>query len=85
MRSFTGFMAHFIDNEFDLQSCLLCCKHFAERHTAANIANRYEDVVMCYQIDGKVRRIISDNASLMKKTFELTLIDIRHLSKKLQR
>ena len=28
---------------------------------------------MRYQIDGKVRRIISDNASSMKKAFELSL------------
>ena len=53
MRSFIGFAVHFIDN-FDLKSHLLCCKHFAERHTGVNIANRYEDVVMRYQIDGKV-------------------------------
>ena len=45
----------------------------------SNIANRYEDVVMRYQIDGKVRRIISDNASSMKKAFELTLIDMKAL------
>ena len=77
MRSFIGFTAHFVDNDFDLKSRLLCCEHFAERHTAVNIANGYEDVVMRYQIDGKVRRIISDNASSMKKAFELTLIDMK--------
>ena len=40
MRSFIGFTAHFVDNDFDLKSRLLCCEHFAERHTAVNIANR---------------------------------------------
>ena len=79
MRSFIGFTAHFVDNDFDLKSRLLCCKHFVERQNAVNIANRYEDVVMRYQIDRKVRRIISDNASLMKKAFELSLIDMKAL------
>ena len=78
-RSFIGFTVHFIDNEFDLKSRLLCCEHFAERHTAVNIANRYEDVVMRYQIDRKVRRIISDNANSMEKAFELTLKNIKTL------
>ena len=71
--------AHYVDNDFDLKSRLLCCKHFAERHTAVNTANRYEGVVMRYQIDGKVRRIISDNASSMKKAFELSLTDMKAL------
>ena len=79
MRSFMEFTTHFVDNHFDLKSRLLCCEHFAERHTAVNIANRYEDVVMRYQIDGKVRRIIRDNASSMKKAFELSLIDMKAL------
>ena len=79
MRSFIGFTAHFVDNDFDLKFRLLCCEHFVERHTAVNIANRYEDVVMRYQIDGKVRRIISDNASSMKKAIELSLIDMKTL------
>ena len=79
MRSFIGFTAHFVDNDFDLKFRLLYCEHFVERHTAVNIANRYEDVVMRYQIDGKVRRIISDNASSMKKAIELSLIDMKTL------
>ena len=79
MRSFIGFAAHFVNNHFDLKSRLLCCEYFAERHTAVNIASRYENVVMRYQIDGKVRRIISDSASSMKKAFELSLIDMKAL------
>ena len=34
---------------------------------------------MKYQIDGKVRRIISDNAISMKKAFESSLIDMKAL------
>ena len=79
MRSFIGFTAHFVDNDFDLKSRLLCCEHFDERHTAVNIANRYEDVVIRYQINGKVRCIMSDNASSMKKAFELLLTDMKTL------
>ena len=80
MRSFIGFTAHFIDNEFDLKSRLLCCgEHFSERLTTVNIANKHENVVMRYQIDGIVRRVISDNATSMKKAFELTLLDMKAL------
>ena len=80
MRSFIKFTAHFVGNDFDLKSSLfLWCEHFAERYTAVNIANRYENVIMRYQIHGKVRRIISDNASSMKKAFELSLIDMKAL------
>ena len=50
---------------------------FCRKHSAVNIANRYEDVVMKYQIDGKVRRIINNGS--MKKTFELTLVDMKAL------
>ena len=45
-RSFIGFTAHFIDNEFDLKSRLLCCEHFAERHTAVNEEAVNEDMKM---------------------------------------
>ena len=34
---------------------------------------------MKYQIDGKVRHVISDNAISMKKAFELSLIDMKAL------
>ena len=77
MHSFIGFTAHFVDNDFDLKSHLLCCEHFTERHTTVNTASRYENVVMTYPIDGKVRRIISDNASLMKKAIEFSFTDMK--------
>ena len=51
MRLFIGFTAHFVNNNFDLKFRFLCRKHFAERHTALNMANRYEDVVMRYQMN----------------------------------
>ena len=38
-----------------------------------------KNVVMRHQIDGKVKRIISDNATSMKKAFKLTLIDMKAL------
>ena len=74
MRSFIGFTAHFVDNDFDLKSRLFCCEHFAERHTAVNTANRYEDVVIDTKSTVKLDAILSDNASSMKKAFELSLI-----------
>ena len=70
MRSYLGITAHFI-NDFQFVSCMLSCKRFKGRHTAENIYSSYENIVQQFEIEKKVKYIVSDNASNMIKAFSL--------------
>ena len=51
---------------------MLTCKRFKGRHTAENIYDNFESVAQLFDIDKKVKYIVSDNASSnMVKAFSL--------------
>ena len=70
MHSYLGVTAHFI-NGFQFTSCMLSCKWFKGRHAAENIYSSYEGIVQLFDIERKVKYIVSDNASNMIKAFFL--------------
>jgi len=73
MHSFIAATAHmFLD--FETQNCLLHFGSFAGSHTGTKIASEVEKVVIDNKLDGKVVYVVSDNASNMKKAFEVLQI-----------
>jgi len=77
MKSFFGATLHFIGNDFQPKSRVLACQEFKGRHTSTNIATAYEETVMRYNIQQKVNKVVSDNASSMIKAFRTSLAEVR--------
>lgn len=69
MRSYIGITCHFITNKWELESVMLACKRVMDNHTAENISIWYEEVVAEFSISEKVKHIVTDSASNMKKAF----------------
>ncbi|XP_047106376.1 uncharacterized protein LOC124775586 [Schistocerca piceifrons] len=61
--SYIAIVAHFIDKEAKLQSALLGCINYKERHTSQNLCNFMIDVMTDWHISHKVAAIVSDNAA----------------------
>ena len=55
--------AHYIDNEWVLQKCILTFKVFNQSHTADNIYRMLKTIFEEYKIDNKIFAIGFDNAS----------------------
>jgi len=75
--AFYGLTAHFFDSEFNLQSALLECSEFTERHTSQNIANWVRDTLKKFKIDYKICAMVTDNASNMKAA--AGILNFRHI------
>ncbi|XP_047002906.1 zinc finger BED domain-containing protein 4-like [Schistocerca americana] len=61
--SYIAIVAHFIDEETKLQSALLGCINYKERHTCQDLCNFMKDVMTDWHISHKVAAIVSDNAA----------------------
>ena len=72
MRSYLGITGHFISNDWKLESVMLGCNRVTGRHTAENISFWYDEVTSDFNISQKVRHIVTDSGSNVKKAF-LTL------------
>ena len=72
MRSFLGITAHYISDQWQLESVMLGCNRVTGRHTTDNIMLWYDEVVSDFDVREKVKHIITDSASNIKKAF-LTL------------
>ena len=65
-QSYVTITAHYITEEWKIQSYVLCTCEMAERHTSINIATRIEEAAKMWNIDGKhVSAVVTDNASNM--------------------
>lgn len=60
---FIAIVAHFVDEETKLQSALLGCINYDERHTSENLCNLMKNVMAEWQISHKVAAVVSDNAA----------------------
>ena len=69
MKSFLGVTGHFISKEWKMESMMLACNRVTGRHTAENIASWYVEITSEYDIGAKVKHIVTDNASNVKKAF----------------
>ncbi len=69
MRSYIGITCHFITKKWELQSVMLACKRVSKKHTAENISMWYEEIMAEFNISRKIKHIVTDSASNMKKAF----------------
>lgn len=69
--SFLGIVASFIDGTFRGHTVLLSCDLIKGHHTADRIYHMYESVLKYWNVEGRVIRVVTDNASNMVKAFNL--------------
>ena len=67
-----GITGHFISESWSLDSVMLGCNRVTGRPTADNITLWYDEVTSNFGISDKVKHIVTDSASNVKKAF-LTL------------
>lgn len=61
--SYVAFTAHFIDENWDLNSYLLEVAEMTERHTAENLSERIESMIVNWSLQNRVPAIVHDNAA----------------------
>ena len=71
-KSYLGVTGHYISDNWELKSIMLGCNCVAGRHTAENILVWYKEITSDFDVDEKVKHIITDSGSNIKKAF-LTL------------
>lgn len=73
MRSYFGLTAHVLSSSYNLSAYLLDCRRFKARHSSDNIATAFQEILEEYDITDKVSFIVTDNASNMKKAFQVKM------------
>lgn len=74
--AYLAITGHFITKTFEMESVLLGCEHFPERHTSANIQDFLSNTVRQWKIEEKINFVISDNATNVQKA--LTDLNWKH-------
>ena len=70
--------AHYISNEWKIESNVLCTSEMVARHTGTNIASRIQEVLEVWNIQAShVSAVVIDNASNM--TAALNSLECGHL------
>lgn len=70
--SYIAVTFHFITSDFKVDSCLLQCNKFAERHTAQNLSDDLLSVIREWGLTNKVQAIVTDSASNISAAIRLT-------------
>lgn len=68
--NFVAITAHFVDDEFNLNSILLECSASDYRHTSSNLATELRRVVTDWGIERKIILAVSDNAANIQKAIQ---------------
>lgn len=77
--SYIAITAHYVDNQFYLQSVLLDCKPFPHgSHTSQNLASAIGSVVNEWKLDKKVLLVVSDNAANIQSAIK-DVLKLKHL------
>jgi hypothetical protein len=75
MRAYLGITAHWIEPHiFKMNKACIAVYRIFGRHTATNILENFDSVIIQHNLKGKMFCIVSDNASNMRKAFELSLL-----------
>lgn len=69
--NYLALTAHFITKNCQMQSFLLDCFQYNERHTAVNLSEETKRVLMEWDIYDKVNALVTDNAANMSATARL--------------
>ena len=71
-QSYIAYTAHFINDQYDLKSCLLECSPYTDRHTAENLRDELYRVTSEWNIKDKIVAVVSDNAADITAAIRLT-------------
>ena len=63
--SYLAVTAHFFNKEFRLESCLLVCFKFGQKHTAENLKDKLLHIRSVWDIQEKIVLVVTDNAANM--------------------
>lgn len=61
--SYLSLTAHYITEEFIMESVLLDCVLFMGSHTSVNLATKIKEITDSYELSDKILLVVSDNAS----------------------
>jgi len=70
--NYVAVTCHFITSEFKLDSCLIQCSKFPERHTAENLANDLLAVVREWNLENKIQAVVTDSAANINAAVKIT-------------
>lgn len=68
--SFLGVTAHYLKNDYELNSVLLGCVSFKGSHTGTYYATKISELLKKWNLDDKILMVISDNAANIKKAIK---------------
>jgi hypothetical protein len=71
-QNYIAVTAHFVSADWHLESCLLECFQYGERHTADNLRDELMRVVNDWEIREKVVAVVTDNAANITAAVRLT-------------
>ena len=61
--NYLAITAHFLNRDFQMESCFLACSKFGERHTQENLKQELIRITKEWKIEDKVVLIVTDNAA----------------------
>jgi len=70
--SYIAYTAHFIDERYELKSCLLECSAYTDRHTAENLRDEMYRVATEWDVKNKIVAVVSDNTENITAAIKLT-------------
>lgn len=70
--SFVAITVHFFSTNFEIQSALLSCNVFYEKHTSENLARELLTVTKEWGLERKIILAVSENASNIKGAIAIT-------------
>ncbi|KAJ8966354.1 hypothetical protein NQ317_017007 [Molorchus minor] len=71
-KSFIGITAHYITKDNKMQSSLLDCYEYSDRHTAENLCTELKRISREWNVHDKIIAVASDNASNIVAAIKLT-------------
>lgn len=72
MKSYLGMTGHYISDQWTIESVMLGCNRITGRHTSANIMLWYNELVSEFEVQNKIKHVVTDSAANIIKAF-LTL------------
>ena len=70
--NYVAVTAHYVTADYKLESCLLECFKYSERHTAENLHDEMKRVVSEWHLENKVVSITTDNAANISAAIRIT-------------
>ena len=76
-KAYCGITGHLINDDWEMQSAVMECRHVVERHFAQNVAELFTNFAAAWGITSKVKAPVTDNARYM--TAAVALCSFLHI------